>query len=98
MGSIAKKYSKYVIVTSDNPRFEKPEDIIDDILKGISDLENVETILNRREAIQKGISLLENDEVLLVLGKGDEKYQIIYDKKFEFDDREIIRKILGDEN
>jgi len=94
MGAIAKKYGKKIIVTSDNPRFEDPENIISDILKGMPDLDNVETILNRRKAIERGIELLSGDEVLLVLGKGDEKHQIIYDKKLEFDDREVIRKIL----
>jgi len=94
MGAIASKYAKNIIVTSDNPRFEEPELIINDILKGIKDSENIEVIVNRREAIQRGIELQKDDEVLLILGKGDEKYQIIYDKKLPFDDREIIRELL----
>jgi len=94
MGAIASKYAKNIIVTSDNPRFEEPELIINDILTGIKDSENIEVIVNRREAIQRGMELQKDDEVLLVLGKGDESYQIIYDKKMPFDDREIIKEFL----
>jgi UDP-N-acetylmuramoyl-L-alanyl-D-glutamate--2,6-diaminopimelate ligase len=97
MGAIAKKYAKKIIVTSDNPRFEDPEKIIESIIKGMKDLEGVETILNRREAIKRAIEIREKDEVILILGKGDESYQIIYDKKFPFDDREVVREILNRE-
>jgi UDP-N-acetylmuramoyl-L-alanyl-D-glutamate--2,6-diaminopimelate ligase len=97
MGAIAKKYAKKIIVTSDNPRFEDPEKIIEAIIKGMKDLEGVETILNRREAIKRAIEIREKDEVILILGKGDESYQIIYDKKFPFDDREVVREILNRE-
>jgi len=96
MGAIAKKYAKHIIVTSDNPRFEDPEDITKSILQGMKDLDGVETILNRREAIKKAIQLQSGDEVVLILGKGDEKFQIIYDKKLPFDDREVVREILDE--
>lgn len=94
MGAIAKKYAKHIIVTSDNPRSEDPEEIASSILKGMKDLDGVETILNRREAIKRAIELQSGEDVVLILGKGDEKYQIIYDKKFPFDDREVARELL----
>jgi len=103
MGAIAKKYGKHIIVTSDNPRFEEPEKITDAILKGIKDKDGVEVILNRREAIRRGIQLQNEksdeveEKVLLILGKGDEKYQTIYDKEIPFDDREVVREILDGE-
>jgi UDP-N-acetylmuramoyl-L-alanyl-D-glutamate--2,6-diaminopimelate ligase len=94
MGKVAEQYAKKIVITSDNPRFEEPEDIANEILSGISKLEKVETILNRREAIKRGLELRNGDEVLLILGKGDETKQVIYDKKFPFDDREVARELL----
>ncbi len=94
MGAIAKKHAKHVIITSDNPRFEEPEKIVQDILAGIEEMENVEVILNRREAIKRGLELQNRDDILLILGKGDEEYQIIYDKKLPFSDREVVKEIL----
>jgi len=98
MGVIAKKYGKNIIVTSDNPRSEDPQDIAETILKGMKNKDGVEVILNRREAIKRGIELQTGDEVLLILGKGDEKYQTIYDKNLPFDDREVVKDILDGEN
>ncbi len=92
MGEIAKKYSKYIIVTSDNPRFEEPKMIIEDILAGINDKSNVEVLINRKEALKKAISLANEKSVILVLGKGDEATQIIGDKKFEFSDKDEVLK------
>lgn len=89
MGSIATNNADYVIFTNDNPRFEKDTDIIEDILKGV-DTDNYEIELNREFAIKKGIQLLSKNDILLVLGKGHEKYQIINDQKLYFDDRKIV--------
>ncbi len=96
MGKAAQKYSKEIIVTSDNPRFEDPDLICEDILKGIDNKDNVLVELNRKEAIKKAFELskLYDDPVVLVLGKGDEQHQIVYDKKFELNDKDIILDIL----
>ena len=96
MGKTAAKYSKYIIVTSDNPRFEDPDLIIEDILSGIKNHPNVQVEINRKEAIKKAINLCNENSVVLVLGKGDENTQIIYDKKFPFSDKEEILKLLGE--
>jgi len=97
MGSVAASYSKHIIVTSDNPRFEDPDLIVEDILKGIVNHQSVQVELNRKEAIRKAIEMADKNSVVLVLGKGDEATQIIYDKKFPFSDKEEILKILSKE-
>ena len=95
MGSIAASFAKHIIVTSDNPRFEDPDMIIEDILKGIKNHSSVIVELNRKEAIRKAIEKADENSVVLVLGKGDESTQIIYDKKFPFSDKEEILKIIN---
>jgi len=92
MGQIAAMYSKYIIVTSDNPRFEDPDLIIQDILAGIKNHANVQIEINRKEAIKKAIEMANENSVILILGKGDEATQIIYDKKLPFSDKEEILK------
>ena len=92
MGTVASKYSKHIIVTSDNPRFEDPDKIIEDILEGIKNHPSVQVEINRKEAIRKAIEMADENSVVLVLGKGDEATQIIYDKKFPFSDKEEILK------
>lgn len=94
MGRVAFHYAKKIFVTSDNPRFEDPDLIIEDILSGIPKLDNVEVEVNRKLAIQKAIECSNEDSVVLILGKGDEEYQIIYDKKFPLNDKDIVTKIL----
>ena len=95
MGKIASFNAKNIIITSDNPRFEDPDNIVKDLLSGIKEQSNVIVELNRKEAIKKGLEIIKDDEVLLVLGKGDEEYQIIYDKKIPFDDEKIINELLN---
>lgn len=94
MGDIACKYSSKVIITNDNPRFENEDDIINDIVKGIK-YSNYEIVKDRKSAIEKGISYLNDNDILLVLGKGHENYQIIGDKKFHFDDLEIVNSCVN---
>lgn len=89
MGDIATKLSDYVIFTSDNPRYEDPDKIIEDIVNNL-DNNKYEIESNREIAIKKGIQLLSNDDILLVLGKGHEKYQIIKDTVIPFDDKLIV--------
>ena len=90
MGNIATKLSDYVIFTNDNPRTEDPQKIMDDIVKD-NHSKNYEIIFDRKEAILKGIKMLEKDDILLVLGKGHEDYQIIGHEKIHVDDAEIIK-------
>lgn len=92
MGQVAATYSKHIIVTSDNPRNEDPDMIIEDILKGIYNHPSVQIEINRKEAIKKAMEMANENSVVLVLGKGDEATQIIYDKKFPFSDKEEILK------
>jgi len=95
MGKIAASLAKKVYVTSDNPRNEDPDSIVQDILKGIEDKSIVSVELNRKKAIEMALDDQEDDEVVVILGKGDEAVQIIYDEKFPFDDREIVRELLN---
>ncbi len=95
MGQVAATLAKKVIITSDNPRFEDPDAIIEDILQGIEDKSSVVVDPNRKEAIKKALEMRQDGEIVVILGKGDEEYQIIYDKKLPFDDREVVRTLLG---
>lgn len=98
MGEIAVKFSDYLIVTSDNPRSENPQEIIKDILKGCKNAEiTVETIENRRKAIERALAIGEKDDIILLAGKGHETYQILGDKKIHFDEREIVSEYLNRE-
>ena len=91
MGRIATKLSDYVIFTSDNPRYENPLDILNDIVNGL-DTFNYEILENREKAIKKGIQKLEKNDILLLLGKGHEDYQIINGCKYHFSDMEVVLK------
>lgn len=89
MANIACSLSNHVIMTSDNPRDEDAMQIIDDMIQGL-DKTNYEIEVNREKAIIKGIQKLKNNDILLVLGKGHETYQIINGKKNDFDDKLIV--------
>ena len=95
MGRIGASLAKKVFITTDNPRHEDPQSIVDDILDGIVDKTNVVVELNRKKAIEMALDSQEDDEVVVILGKGDENYQIIYDEKLPFDDREVVRALLN---
>lgn len=95
MGMVAGKYSDYCIVTSDNPRTEKQEDITADIEAGIYETGcNYEVIENRYEAIKKAVSLYKKGDIIIIAGKGHETYQIIGTERFHFDDREAVKEII----
>jgi len=93
MGGIASDNSDYVIFTNDNPRNENPDDIMKDILEGVK-RNNYEVILDRKDAIKKGVSLLNDRDVLLILGKGHEDYQIIKGVKYHLDDMECVMESI----
>jgi UDP-N-acetylmuramoyl-L-alanyl-D-glutamate--2,6-diaminopimelate ligase len=94
MGRVAATLAKKVYITTDNPRHEDPDTIVRDILEGIEDQSNVTIELNRKKAIAMALEEQEGEEVVVILGKGDENYQIIYDEKLPFDDREVVRELL----
>lgn len=91
MGKIATKESSYVVFTSDNPRYEDPAEILNDITCKL-DKKNYEIVLNRENAIKKCIQMLTKNDILLLLGKGHENYQIIKDEKIYFSDFEVVEK------
>lgn len=93
MGGIAEKYSDIVIVTSDNPRTEDPEEIIKDIAVGLTK-ENHIIEIHREKAIEKAISLAEKNDIILIAGKGHENYQVIGREKIHFDDKEEVIKAI----
>jgi UDP-N-acetylmuramoyl-L-alanyl-D-glutamate--2,6-diaminopimelate ligase len=95
MGRVAASLAKKVYVTSDNPRNEDPQSIVDDILDGIEDRSIVSVELNRKKAIEMALGDQEEEDVVVILGKGDEAFQIIYDKQLPFDDREVVRELLN---
>jgi len=95
MGAVAGRYANKIYVTSDNPRDEVPEYILEDILIGLHGKDSVTATPDRRLAIKMALDALEENEVLLILGKGDEDYQEIKGVKHPFDDREVVRELLG---
>ena len=95
MGAAAGRYANKIYVTSDNPRDEVPEMILEDILLGLHGKDHVVATPDRRLAIKMALDALENNEVLLILGKGDEDYQEIKGVKHPFDDREVVRELLN---
>ena len=93
MGRIATEKSDWVIFTNDNPRTEDPEKIMQDIIKGVEQT-NYEVILDRHEAIKKALDKINKDDIVLILGKGHEDYQILGHEKVHFDDSEEIKNYI----
>lgn len=90
------KQSDKVIITSDNPRFEEPQDIINDMLAGLNkeEMKKVLAITDRKEAIRTACMLASAGDVILIAGKGHENYQDIKGVKYHFDDKEVVREIF----
>ena len=99
MAQEAVKQSDKVIITSDNPRFEEPQDIINDMLAGLNkdEMRKVLCIVDRKEAIKTACMLAQSGDAILVAGKGHENYQDIKGVKHHFDDKEVIREIFANE-
>ena len=93
MGRAAEENSDYVIFTDDNPRTEDEKQIMNDIVIGLNK-DNHEIIFDRKEAIIKGMSMLKDNDILMILGKGHEDYQIIGTEKHHFSDQEIVRDFV----
>ena len=94
MAQEAVKQSDKVIITSDNPRFEEPQDIIGDMLAGLNDqqMKKVVTIVDRRQAIHTACMMAQKGDVVLIAGKGHEDYQDVKGVKHHFDDHEVVRE------
>ena len=94
MAQEAVRQSDRVIITSDNPRFEEPQDIINDMLAGLDakQMKKVVSIVDRREAIRTATMLAQKGDVILIAGKGHEDYQEVKGVKHHFDDREVVRE------
>lgn len=95
MARVANRYAKKLVITSDNPRSEEPKEIIKDILSGLKTDNGVLVEIDREKAIKKALQIREDDEIVLILGKGDETYQEIKGQKIPFDDREVVKKLLS---
>ncbi len=99
MAQEAVRQSDKVIITSDNPRFEEPQTIIDDMMAGLTvqQRKNVVTIVDRKEAIRTACMMAQKGDVILVAGKGHEDYQEIKGVKHHFDDKEVLRDIFANQ-
>jgi UDP-N-acetylmuramoyl-L-alanyl-D-glutamate--2,6-diaminopimelate ligase len=97
MTNIALRYSDRVVLTSDNPRSEDPQSIINDMLSGITPEEEkkVVSITDRKEAIRAACMMAEKDDIILVAGKGHETYQEVNGTRHHFDDRQVIRELFN---
>jgi UDP-N-acetylmuramoyl-L-alanyl-D-glutamate--2,6-diaminopimelate ligase len=97
MARIAESMSDQLILTSDNPRTEDPEKILEDMVQGLdkNQLKKVLVISNRREAIKTAVNLAGGEDIILLAGKGHENYQEINGVKHPFDDKEILFELLN---
>ena len=97
MAKEAVRQSDRVIITSDNPRFEEPQEIINDMLAGLDQqqLKKVVSIVDRREAIRTACMMAQKGDVILIAGKGHEDYQEIKGVKHHFDDKEVVREFIN---
>jgi UDP-N-acetylmuramoyl-L-alanyl-D-glutamate--2,6-diaminopimelate ligase len=94
MGKIATELADRVIITSDNPRDEDPDAIIDEIVAGAT-RENFEVQPNRYDAIKRALFIASRGDIVLIAGKGHEDYQIIGKERRHFDDRTTVQAVLG---
>lgn len=96
MGEIAGRLADFVFVTSDNPRSEPPDEIIEDILEGMPEGARYVVEEDRRRAIGRAIRTAREGDVVVIAGKGHESYQIVGDRKFPFDDRKVAKRFLAE--
>ncbi|EAI7923591.1 UDP-N-acetylmuramoyl-L-alanyl-D-glutamate--2,6-diaminopimelate ligase [Campylobacter coli] len=94
MGKIVEHFAKIAIITSDNPRSEEPKDIMNEILSGFQNPDKALMVEDRKEAINKALKLKEKDDLVVILGKGDENTQEIKGIKHPFSDKAVVNEIL----
>ncbi|MCL2696790.1 MAG: UDP-N-acetylmuramoyl-L-alanyl-D-glutamate--2,6-diaminopimelate ligase [Oscillospiraceae bacterium] len=94
MGEAADKYADYIIITSDNPRFEDESEIIEQVAEGIKNTP-FEKFTDRKEAIEAAVKMAQKDDIIALCGKGHETYQAIKGKDLPFDEREIVKGLFG---
>jgi UDP-N-acetylmuramoyl-L-alanyl-D-glutamate--2,6-diaminopimelate ligase len=96
MGAVAARLSDVVVVTSDNPRSEPPEAILEEIQKGMNGGRRAErhAIVDRREAIVRALEMAGPGDAVVIAGKGHETYQVLRDRTIPFDDRQVAREVL----
>jgi UDP-N-acetylmuramoyl-L-alanyl-D-glutamate--2,6-diaminopimelate ligase len=99
MARIALQYSAKVVLTSDNPRTEDPEKIIEDMWEGVEKQakQRVLSITNRKEAIRTACMMADSGDIIFVAGKGHETYQEVNGIRYHFDDREVLKEIFNNE-
>lgn len=99
MGAVAQRYGNTIILTSDNPRDEDPEDIVCDIQRGFTQTDSCQIYkeLNRTKAIEKAYSISGKQSIIAILGKGPDEYQIVGDLTFPFKERSIIKKFMQED-
>jgi UDP-N-acetylmuramoyl-L-alanyl-D-glutamate--2,6-diaminopimelate ligase len=93
MGKIAEDYADNIVLTNDNPRSEDPDTIMNDILTGISNHNNVEIVTDRTMAITHAIRNADQQDIVVIAGKGHETHQEIAGKFYPFSDRELVRRL-----
>jgi UDP-N-acetylmuramoyl-L-alanyl-D-glutamate--2,6-diaminopimelate ligase len=94
MAEVAGRLSNFVVLTSDNPRTEDPESILDEVEEGLEDGCEYVRVADRKKAIEDAVSRAEEDDIILIAGKGHEDYQIIGTEKIHFDDREVVGEAI----
>ena len=95
MGKAAGKYADHVIITTDNPRYEDPEKIAEEIVEGLGKENDIyEIILDRKEAVARAIAIAEEKDMVVIAGKGHEQYQEIEGIRYEMDDHELLKEVL----
>jgi len=97
MTELVNRLSDYFIITNDDPHYEDPNQIVDDMIKDFSS-DKYEVCLDRKEAIIKGIELLNEDDTLFILGKGHEEFMIIGRDRIPFNDKEVVTTYLSEKN
>ncbi len=95
MGRVAEDFADLIWVTTDNPRSEDPARIAEEVVQGISDRNKVQVVLDRREAIAQALRTAGRQDFVLIAGKGHEPYQEVKGRRLPFDDRQVVRELLG---
>jgi UDP-N-acetylmuramoyl-L-alanyl-D-glutamate--2,6-diaminopimelate ligase len=94
MGDMAEQYADKVVLTDDNPRNENPDQIINEIVSGIRNTDDIHIERDRARAIGYAIGQASSDDIVLIAGKGHEEYQLVKDRRIPFSDRKLVSQLL----